>query len=450
MISKNSKIEIVVDDFSHDGKGVAHYEDYVIFINNAIKGEELEIKLIKVLEKKRLAFGIITKILKRSPSRIEPKCLNKRCGGCQLQHLDYKAQLDFKKGVVEAAIKRIAKIDDIKIYSPIGMALPCHYRNKNSMPIGKTNKKAVLGFYAVRSHDIIPLEECMIQPEINSSILKVVKDWIDDFRISIYNETNFNGKLRHLVIREGDDEIMVALVSRVKNISNLKELIERLTNLSPKIKSILVNVNPTKGNRILGDTTNVIFGKNHITNRLGTLEFDIKLDTFFQINNLQTEVLYNKAIELADISKEDTVIDSYCGVGSLTLFLAQKAKKVIGFEIVENSILQARANATKNKIDNVEFVLGDVEKILPKWQQENNSYDILFIDPPRKGAPKEFWDSVIKSSPRKILYISCYPATLARDLNYLKEFGYIAKKIKPVDMFPHTFHIETITLIEKV
>ena len=452
MINKNSIIRVIVDDFSHDGKGVAHYEEYVIFINKAIKGEELDIKITKVLEKNRLAFAIINKIIKKSENRIDPICKHKRCGGCQIQHISYKEQLNFKKNVVLSAIKRIAKLDNIKVSSPIGMALPYHYRNKNSLPIGKVNKETGIGFYAFRSHNIIPINDCVIQPEINNKIIKIVKEWTNDYSISIYNEKTLKGKLRHLIIREGENEIMIAIVSKEKNINHIDSLVNKLLELNlehkKEITSILININKSKHNNILGEKTEVLFGKDHITNRLGNLEFDIKLNTFFQINILQTEILYNKAIELANISKDDIIIDSYCGVGSLTLFLSQKAKKVIGFEIIKNSIIQAKKNAIKNNISNVEFIVGDVAKIMPNWIKEN-SYDILFIDPPRKGAPKEFWDSVIESSPKKIVYISCYPATLARDLNYLNEFGYTVKEILPVDMFPHTFHIETITILSK-
>jgi 23S rRNA (uracil1939-C5)-methyltransferase len=447
-MEKNDIISLRIDDFSHDGKGIGHHEGMAIFIDNAIKGELIDAKIIKVLPKKNMAIAIISEIKKESPERIRPKCEYKACGGCQLHHMSYKEELNFKKTVVENSIRKIGKLK-IEINDAIGAENPFYYRSKVSVPIGKSNFKAVTGFYATRSHDIIPIETCLVQPSLNDSILKIIREWIDRYKISVYNEVSKEGKLRHVMIRNGDDEIMVVLVSTNKRVGETKKLVETLKSFNKKIVSVILNVNNSNGNRILGETNIVLHGKEFITASISDIKFDIGVDTFFQINPEQTEVLYTKALEVAKVNENDIVIDTYSGVGSLTLFLAKKAKKVIGFEINENSVEKAFQNAKKNKIENVDFIAGDVTTELPKWVEAGNKCDILVLDPPRKGATTEFWDSVIKVSPRKIIYISCYPATLARDLNYIKDLGYITKDVTPIDMFPKTHHIETVTLIEK-
>ncbi len=447
-MKKNDVFSLQIDDFSHDGKGIAHKDGITIFVEKAIKGEVIDIKIIKVLAKKNMAIAVVAEIKKESPERIKPKCDYKNCGGCQLHHISYKKELEFKKGVVEAALRRIGKVK-VNVNDTIGAKEIFHYRSKVSVPIGKVKGRAVTGFYAVRSHDIIPIESCIVQPSLNDSILKIIREWIDKYKISVYDETKKEGKLKHIVIRNGNNEIMVVLVSKSKRVNEVKKLVETLKNFNKKIVSVILNVNNSSGNKILGETNVLLYGKDSITASISDISFNIGPDTFFQINPAQTEVLYNKALEIANIDKSDIVIDTYSGVGSLTLFLAKKAKKVIGFEINKNSVDKSFENAQKNKIENIDFIAGDVTKNLPKWVDEGNKCDVLVLDPPRKGATIEFWDSVIKVAPKKIVYISCYPATLARDLNYLKDFGYFPKETTPVDMFPKTHHIETVTLIDK-
>jgi len=448
IMERNDILTLKIDDFSHDGKGIAHKDNITIFVEKAIKGEMINVKIIKILPKKNMAIGVISEIKKQSPERIRAKCDYKNCGGCQLHHISYKKELEFKKNVVEAALKRIGKVK-VKVNDTIGAENIFHYRSKVSVPVGKVKGKAVTGFYAVKSHNIIPIENCIVQPSLNDSILKIIREWIDKYKISVYDETKKEGKLKHIVIRNGNNEIMVILVSKSKRLNETKKLVETLKKFNKKVVSIILNVNTSKGNKILGNNNITLYGKNSITASISDIKFEIGPDTFFQINPAQTEVLYNKAMELAQINKEDIVIDTYSGVGSLTLFLAKKAKKVIGFEINENSVKKSFENAKKNKIENIDFISGDVTKNLPEWVKNGNKCDILVLDPPRKGATTEFWDSVIEVNPRKIIYISCYPSTLARDLKYLKDFGYIAKETTPVDMFPKTHHIETVTLIEK-
>ncbi len=447
-MKKNDILSLKIDDFSHDGKGIAHKDNMAVFVEKAIKGEIVDIKIIKVLPKKNMAIGVISEIKKKSPDRISPKCDYKNCGGCQLHHISYKKELEFKKGVVEAALKRIGKVK-VKVNDTIGAENIFHYRSKVSVPVGKVKGRAVTGFYAVKSHDIIPVENCIVQPSLNDSILKIIREWIDKYKISVYDETKKEGKLKHIVIRNGNNEIMVVLVSKSKRVKEVKKLVEILKKFNRKIVSVILNVNNSAGNKILGETNILLYGKDSITANIAEIKFNIGPDTFFQINPAQTEVLYNKAMEVANVSKDDVVVDTYSGVGSLTLFLAKKAKKVIGFEINKNSVEKSFENAKRNKIENVDFISGDVTRNLPEWVNNGNKCDILVLDPPRKGATTEFWDSVIKVNPEKIVYISCYPSTLARDLNYLKDFGYLPKETTPVDMFPKTHHIETVTLIEK-
>jgi len=447
-MKKNDILTLKIDDFSHDGKGVAHHENITIFVEKGIKGEIADIKIVKVMPKKNMAYGVISELKKKSPQRIKPKCEYKNCGGCQLHHVSYEMETEFKKSVVNAALQRIAKTD-VRVEKIIQAPEIYHYRSKVSVPVGKVKNQAVTGFYAAKSHNIIPMDNCIVQPATNDKILEIIRNWIDKYKISVYDESKKQGKIRHVVIRNGDNETMVVLVSRSKRINDIKKLIDSLRSFSKKITSIILNVNKSFHNKILGEQNITLYGKDTIISSISGIKFSLGPDTFFQINKKQTEVLYKEALEMAEVGKDDIIADAYCGVGTLTLFSALRAKKVIGFEINENSVKNAFFNAKTNKISNVEFIAGDVNEKLLSWANEGNKCDVLILDPPRKGATEKFWSAVEKVSPERIVYISCYPSTLARDLGGLKNRGYKPEKIIAVDMFPRTHHIETVTLLKK-
>ena len=323
---------------------------------------------------------------------------------------------------------------------------PCRYRNKAQFPIQKINNAPAIGFYKKKSHDIIPMDKCVIQHDVNDKIMKIVKTYINAYGVSIYDEKSHTGVLRHLVTKIGftTNEVMVVLVANGKKLPYLKELASVLEENVPGFKTLVVNVNKAKTNVILGKENNIIYGEGKINDYIGDLVFEISPLSFFQVNPVQTEVLYNKALEYADLQENDTVFDIYCGIGTISLFLAQKAKKVYGIEIVEDAITDAKINAKLNNLDNVEFYVGEAEEVVPNMYKEGKTANVVVVDPPRKGCDEKVLDTIVSMSPDKVVYVSCNPATLARDLNYLDERGYKCTEIQPVDMFPHTMHVECV------
>ena len=375
----------------------------------------------------------------------------KDCGGCQIQELDYQEQLNIKTNEVKQVISRIGKLEDVVVHPALGMEEPFRYRNKAQFPIQKVDGSPVIGFYKKKSHDIIPTDQCIIQHDVNDKIIKIIKTYIRAYKVSVYDEKTHTGVLRHLVTKVGftSKEVMVVLVANGRKLPYLNELASVLKENIPGFKTLVVNVNREKTNVILGNENRVIYGDGKINDNIGDLVFEISPLSFFQVNPVQTEVLYNKALEYAALGENDTVFDIYCGIGTISLFLAQRAKKVYGIEIVEEAIKDAKRNAEINNLDNVEFYVGKAEDVVPKMYKQGKRANVVVVDPPRKGCDEKVLDTIVSMQPDRVVYVSCNPSTLARDLAYLNEKGYKCLEVQPVDMFPHSVHIENVALIVK-
>lgn len=375
----------------------------------------------------------------------------RNCGGCQIQELDYKKQLEIKTDEVRQDMKRIGELDNILIHNAIGMEEPFRYRNKAQFPVQKIDGKLKIGFYKKKSHDVIDMDKCVIQHEKSDKVIEIVREFIEENNISIYDEKTNKGLLRHIVTKVGytTGEVMVVLVASKKDIANLDKLVESLKMNIDGFKTLVVNINDKKTNVVLGRKNINIYGDGKIIDNIGELKFEISPLSFFQVNPVQTEVLYNKALEYAKLSKEDTVFDIYCGIGTISLFLAEKAKKVYGVEIVEDAINDANKNAKLNGIENAEFFVGKAEEVVPKLYKDGKTANVVVVDPPRKGCDEKVLDTIVEMEPERIVYVSCNPSTLARDLKYLDAKGFICREIQPVDMFPHSVHIESVALVIK-
>lgn len=427
--------------------GVGRVEGFAVFVEGALPEETVIAKIVKI--QKTFAYGKLINIDRQSQSRIKPSCaIVNKCGGCQLQHLDYTAQLSNKTQMVKDVMERIGGFKDLVIHDAIGMQDPWRYRNKAQFPVGFSND-VVIGFYANRSHDIIDTDKCVIQDKINDKIIKIFKEYIRRFNIPVYDEATHKGLIRHIVTRKGfkTGEVMVCIVVNGESIPETDYLFEKLTSKVPEIKSIVLNINKRQSNVILGTTNIVIYGESAIYDYIGKFKFRISPNSFFQVNPVQTDVLYSKALEYAALSGKETVFDAYCGIGTISLFLSEKAKKVYGVEIVPQAIKNAKENAVLNNVHNVDFVLGESEKVIPDMHRKGIKADVIVVDPPRKGCEQELLDVIVEMQCPRVVYVSCNPATLARDLKFLVEKGYVVKEVQPVDMFPHTVHCEVVTYL---
>lgn len=452
MLSKNKEYIVDIVDIGQGGVGIGKYEGFTVFVDGGLVQDKIKVKITK--SKKNYAVGDIVEIIEKSPFRVERKCSEslRQCGGCQIQELDYQKQLDVKTNEVKQVISRIGKLDDVIIHDTLGMEHPFRYRNKAQFPIQKKDNMPVIGFYKKKSHDLISTDECIIQHEVNDKIIKIIKTYIRAYNVSIYDEKTHKGLLRHLVTKVGftTGEVMIVLVANGKKLPYLKELASVLKENIPGFKTLVVNVNTQKTNVILGKENIVAYGDGMIRDYIGELVFEISPLSFFQVNPLQTEVLYNKALEYANLGENDTVFDIYCGIGTISLFLAQKAKKVYGIEIVEDAIKDAKRNAKINNMDNVEFYVGKAEEVVPKMYKEGKRANVVVVDPPRKGCDEKVLDTIVSMEPDRVVYVSCNPSTLARDLAYLNERGYKCHEIQPVDMFPHSVHVENVAWLSRV
>ncbi|MBU5336219.1 23S rRNA (uracil(1939)-C(5))-methyltransferase RlmD [Intestinibacter bartlettii] len=452
MLSKNKEYIVDIVDIGQGGVGIGKYEGFTVFVDGGLVQDKIKVKITK--SKKNYAVGEMVEIIEKSPFRVERKCSEslRQCGGCQIQELDYQKQLDIKTNEVKQVISRIGKLDDVVIHDTLGMEHPFRYRNKAQFPIQKKDNMPVIGFYKKKSHDLISTDECIIQHEVNDKIIKIIKTYIRAYNVSIYDEKTHKGLLRHLVTKVGftTGEVMIVLVANGKKLPYLKELASVLKENIPGFKTLVVNVNTQKTNVILGKENIVAYGDGMIRDYIGELVFEISPLSFFQVNPLQTEVLYNKALEYANLGENDTVFDIYCGIGTISLFLAQKAKKVYGIEIVEDAIKDAKRNAKINNMDNVEFYVGKAEEVVPKMYKEGKRANVVVVDPPRKGCDEKVLDTIVSMQPDRVVYVSCNPSTLARDLAYLNERGYKCHEIQPVDMFPHSVHVENVAWLSKV
>ena len=448
-VKKNQEYIVDIIDNGFEGEGIAKIDNFTIFIPNAIKGEKVKILIVKVLSSH--AFGKILEIIQKSDKRVESECETyKRCGGCNLRHMKYEETLKIKQNVVQSLVNKTLKTK-IQVEKTIGMENPYFYRNKAQYPIGiDRNEKPQIGVFANRTHEIIPIKKCFIQNEKNEKLAKFVFNWIIKNNISIYDEKTRKGLVRHIVIKIGikTNEIMCIIVINGNKIPKENELVKEILDNFPEVKTIVKNVNTKNTNVIMGKENIVLYGNGYIEDILGEHRFKISPLSFYQVNPIQAEKLYNLGIKSAKISKKDIVFDLYCGIGTISLFMAEYAKKVYGIEIVEEAVKDAKENAKVNNIFNAEFIAGDVEKILDKLINKDNIIpDIVMVDPPRKGLDNKSIDNIIKIQPKKVVYISCNPATLVRDLAKFEKI-YEIKSIKPVDMFPFTSHVEVCTLLE--
>ena len=439
IIEKNKEYIVDITDNGFEGEGIAKINDFTVFIKGAIKGEKIKILIVKVLSS--YAYGKILEIIKKSEYRTKEDCTTyKRCGGCNLRHINYEETLKIKQNAVQSLVNKTLK-KKIKVEPTLGMENPYHYRNKLQYPVG-TNKagEPVMGVFANRTHEIIPVEKCLIQNETAEEVAKEVFKFIKEKQISIYNENTGKGLVRHIIVKIGvkTNELMCIIVVNGNNISREKELVECLASKFKNIKSIVKNINTKNTNVILGNENVNLYGNGYIQDRLGKYIFNISPMSFYQVNPIQAEKLYNLGIESAKLTKEDTVFDLYCGIGTISLFMAEHVKKVYGVEIVKESIYMARENAKINNINNTKFISGDVEVILDDLINNKKIIpDVIMVDPPRKGLDNTSINNILKIKPQRVVYISCNPATLVRDLSKLENI-YGVQSIQPVDMFPFT------------
>ncbi len=439
-MKKNDKMNLTCTSYTYEGMGVAKCDGFPVFIKDMLVGETGEIVITKVL--KNYAYGRCLKLIQSSEERAEPKCsIYKQCGGCQLQHMSFQEQKRFKRQRVQDCFSRIAK-SDIQAEDVLSMEDGWHYRNKGQVPVGVQNGQVVCGFYRIHSNEIIDMNECLIQHESINQIVAKMKQLISHYQIGEY--------FRHLLVKVGfaTQQIMVVLIVRDKNIPHLKEVVEKLAE-DKNVKSIILNLNQRNDNVILGEEETLLYGQSTIEDELSGLRFALSSKSFYQVNPLQTKVLYEKALEFADIGKEDVVLDLYCGIGTISLFMARHAKKVIGIEIVPEAIEDAKKNAQLNGFDNIEFICSDAGAYAVQLAKENRQLDVVCVDPPRKGCDEATLSSILKMSPKRIVYVSCDPSTCARDCKYLEENGYQIQKVQPVDMFPNSFHVETVCLMSR-
>ena len=450
-MKKDDIVTVKIEDLSSDGLGVGRCDGIALFVKDTVIGDVAEVKIMKM--KKTYGYARLMRLLTPSSVRIEPHCpVARQCGGCQIQAMDYEAQLKFKEEKVRNNLQRIGKLENIPMEPIIGMETPFRYRNKAQYPVGRDREgRLTAGFYAGRTHAIISCEDCLLGAEINKKILDIVLSHMERFGIEPYDEGTGQGLVRHIMIREGHKtgQIMVCMVVNGIRLPESDILVKALASI-PGMASITLNVNQEKTNVIMGKKQILLWGSEYIEDLIGDVRFRISPLSFYQVNPQQTEKLYGKALAYAGLTGEETVWDLYCGIGTISLFLARSAKRVYGVEIVPAAIDDARENALLNHMTNAEFFVGKAEEVLPeKYSTEGISADVIVVDPPRKGCQENVLETMVQMEPKKIVYVSCDSATLARDLNYLCTHGYEVKKVCPVDMFPQSVHVETVCLLSR-
>ena len=482
-VSKEELVTLKIEQIGSEGEGIGKYEGYTLFVKDAVVGDTILAKVLKT--KKTYGYARLQEILEASPYRVTPVCpVARQCGGCQIQQLSYEQQLIYKQQKVLDCVTRIggfegivgpevnaSKNDEgqILMESVVGMEDPYYYRNKSQFPVGKSREgKIVTGFYAGRTHSIIENETCYIGAAINEQILSLIKAFMEEYQIAPYDEQRHTGLVRHVLTRVGftTGEVMVCLVINGKQLPHQEVLVERLKAVKQPVthptegiqsageqfvQSICLNVNKEKTNVILGDKVIPLYGEPYITDYIGPIQYRISPLSFYQVNPVQTKKLYELALEYADLTGEETVWDLYCGIGTISLFLAQKAQKVYGVEIIPQAIEDAKENARLNQIENAEFFVGAAEDVLPEQYKKYGVHaDVIVVDPPRKGCDEKLLDTIVQMAPKRVVYVSCDPATLARDAKYLCEHGYELVKFRAVDQFAHSVHVETVCLLSKL
>lgn len=439
-----------ITGLSHEASGVGRIEGRVVFVPEAIPGDRVKIRLVHL--KKRLGYGELVEILEASSDRRAQSCPHApECGGCQLQHMEYGAQLRWKRQQVVDAMERIGGLD-LEVLPTVGMNIPYHYRNKAQLPLGQADSGLVMGFFRKGSHDIVDMETCEIQHPLITKLALVLKRTVQELGIEPYDEINHTGVLRHAVIRVSfsRDQLMLILVTRTSDLPKQNEFLTRLREAVPELVSVAHNVNPDVTNVILGRDTRVIWGESYLMDSIGHLDYAISPGSFFQVNPVQTKVLYDLVREAMQLNGSETVLDLYCGAGTIGLYLAADAREIIGVETFAAAVEDARYNARLNGIDRATFYVGRAEDVLPELVKEHGKVDGVILDPPRKGCDPSLLETLATAQIRKICYVSCNPSTLARDLSYLKKNGYVPGPVQPVDMFPWTRHVECVILMSKV
>jgi 23S rRNA (uracil1939-C5)-methyltransferase len=473
--SKNDCVELTIEDIGVSGEGIGKVDGYTLFVKDTVIGDVVRVKIMKA--KKNYGYARLMDIIKPSKDRVEPVCpIARQCGGCQIQAMNYNAQLKYKQKLVKDNLLRISGLTegaDYEMCEILGMDTPFRYRNKAQYPVGEDKDgNIVMGFYAGHTHSIIacPDDDCMLGHRDNAFILNAVKEWMKEYMVRAYNENIHKGTVRHVLIRTGyhTDEVMVCLVTKKMLRKEAADgLVKAIQKLKLNVASLVVNINKEDTNVILGKECITLYGRPYIEDYIGDIKFQISPLSFYQVNPKQTEVLYNKALEFAGLKGNESVWDMYCGIGTISLFLAKKAGKVYGVEIVPQAIEDAKNNAKINNIDNAEFFVGKAEEVVPAFykkqtgvQSDNDSTDskeydmtrpdVVVVDPPRKGCDKKLLDTIVSMTPYRIVYVSCDSATLARDLKLLVEYGYKVEKVQPVDQFGNTVHVETVCLLSKL
>lgn len=449
-IKKDQIVEVEITDLSHQGLGVAHVDRFPVMVENALPGEQVQIKIQHV--GKRMAYGEVLEWFSKSPHRVESvDAVHLQSGTMPLQHLVYFEQLRFKQKQVKKLLTKIGGLKEVPVYETIGMDEPFGYRNKAQIPVREIAGELTTGFYKKSSHDLIPMEDFVIQhPRIDQAIV-IVRDILKKYGLTPYNEEAHTGDIRHIIVRRGHvtKELMIVLVTRSFALPHAQAIVSEISQHLPEVVSVVQNINSEKTNVILGKQAMVRFGQDYYTDELMGHTFKISHQSFYQVNSEQTEKLYAVAVDYAELSGHETVVDAYSGIGTMTLALAEKAKEVYGVEIVPQAIENAKMNAKDNGIENVTFEVGDAGEWLVKKAKAGLDVDVVVVDPPRKGLSKAFIDSVVKMQPERMVYVSCNPSTLARDLKRLNEGGYTVEKVQPVDMFPQTYHIESVALLTR-
>ncbi|GBF78143.1 23S rRNA (uracil-5-)-methyltransferase RumA [Paenibacillus sp. 598K] len=491
-VIKNEIVTVEIVGLTHEGEGVGRVDGFTLFVRGALSGERVQAKVLKV--KKQYGYAKLLELLEASPDRVSAPCdIYNQCGGCQLQHMSYEAQLRWKRQHVVDNLQRIGKLQvagadgqgvnagagraeqsGIRVHDTLGMTDPWRYRNKAQVPVGMSDAgfggsavpsrakgarqaersaaadgELIAGFYAQGSHRIIDMDRCLIQDERNDAVVRLVKQIGRRLGITAYDEQSGRGLLRHVVVRTGyvSGEMMVVLVTNGSRIPQVEQWIEGIRAELPAVTSIVQNVNKKNTNVIFGDETRVLWGQEVIYDELDGIRFAISARSFYQVNPQQTVALYRKAVEYAGLTGTENVIDAYCGIGTISLFLARQAGQVYGVEIVPEAIEDAKRNAALNGIDNATFEAGPAEVVIPRWRQEGNKPDVIVVDPPRKGCDNELLETILAMQPERVVYVSCNPSTLARDLRVLEDGGYRTVEVQPVDMFPHTTHVECCVLL---
>ena len=441
-VSPEEKYEILINNVSHQGEGIGRVENFAVFVPGAIKGEKIEVKITEI--RKNFARGELEKIILPSLNRVKPPCpVFNLCGGCHLQHINYKKQLEMKKEIVENVLSRIGN-QNIDVMPIIGMEIPWRYRNKGHFHLARENENITLGFYQSKSHDLVPVSRCLLFSQNINSLIKYLEKELTRQKITIYNHKTDKGNFRGIVLRESKytGEIMIIFITREERWYLDENFLNNLIIAFPQVVSLCQNINKNPKMALFGKDFRILKGKTFIEDHIDSFKFKISPSYFFQVNVLQTEILYKKILEYANLSGKETVIDSYSGTGTISIYLAGKAKKVYGLELQKGAVRDAWANGELNNLSNLKFFSGKAESWLYKWVQRGEKVEVIIIDPPRRGCSREVLKNIIKIKPEQILYVSCDMPTLARDIKYITQNGYNIEEVQPIDMFPHTSHIE--------